>query len=428
MKQEKGQNTIGGMEELKRRQRRKSLLFYPAIGLLFLGVLYLIYSPSGRNEESGNLGMVAGYNATMPLPSETELFDDKKSAYELVSVREPAEEKKKTLGDYAAALEQTADSTPVPDGKAGNGLLGNPIRQSGDAYRTINRELHSFYTPRDTEKEALKKQVEELSARLEAVATREQSEKQLELMEKSYQMASRYLAGGQAVSPPDVSPPQEAPASPNPMIPVSSVRGDVVSCLRQGMPDSAIAAPVPQKRNMGFITAVGGERQETREGRNTIQACIYANQTLVFGQDDGGQYVALRLLEEMQAGDVVLPRNSILAGLARLQSGRVGVQVSSVEHHGRIIPVDLTVYDTDGQSGINVPGSAETAALKEAVANIGGSLGTSVSLTQNAGQQVAMDLTKGVVQSGSQYLSKKIRAVKINLKAGYRLFLLTKQH
>ncbi|MDE6878345.1 MAG: conjugative transposon protein TraM, partial [Odoribacter sp.] len=91
------------------------------------------------------------------------------------------------------------------------------------------------------------------------------------------------------------------------------------------------------------------------------------------------------------------------------------------------VPVELTAYDTDGQPGINVPGSAEINALKEAAANAGGSLGTSVSFTQNAGQQVAMDLTKGIMQSGSQYLSKKIRTVKIHLKAGYRLFLLTKE-
>ena len=172
---------------------------------------------------------------------------------------------------------------------------------------------------------------------------------------------------------------------------------------------------------------MGREKEEAGTDKNTISACIYADQTLVFGQDEGEQYVALRILEEMQAGNIVLPRNSTVSGIAKLQSGRVGLQIVSVEHQGCIIPVELTVYDTDGQPGINVPGSAEVNALKEAAANAGGSLGTSVSFTQNAGQQVAMDLTKGIMQSGSQYLSKKIRTVKIHLKAGYRLFLLTKE-
>ncbi len=429
MKQEKEQKTANETDELRRRQRRRSLLFYPAIGLLFTGIIYLIFSPSSEKDGETNGETVSGYKADIPLPADAELFDDKKSAYELASIGQSSEEKRKTLEDYAAALEQqTADSVVVADSKTDNEPVENSIRQSGNAYRNIHRELHSFYTPRDTEKEALKKQVEELTARLDAATAQQQSEKQLELMEKSYQMASRYLTGGQPAPQADAPASKDTPVSRNTTAPVSSVRGQVVSCLRQEMPDSARAASAGQRRNFGFITAVGREKKETETGKNTISACIYTDQTLVFGQDEGEQYVTLRILEEMQAGNVVLPRNSIISGIAKLQSGRVGLQIVSVGYHGCIVPVDLTVYDTDGQPGINVPGSTEVNALKEAAANAGGSLGTSVSFTQNAGQQVAMDLTKGIMQSGSQYLSKKIRTVKIHLKAGYRLFLLTKEN
>ncbi len=428
MKQEREQKKDNEAEELKRRQKRKSLLFYPAIGLLFIGIIYLIFSPSFEKDGETNGETVLGYKADIPLPVEAELFDDKKSAYELASIGQSTEEKRKTLEDYAATLEQqTADSVVVVDSKTDNEPVKNSIRQSGNAYRNIHRELHSFYTPRDTEKEALKKQVEELTARLDAATAQQQSEKQLELMEKSYQMASRYLTGGQPTPQPEVSEPKDTSVSHNTTTPVSSVRGQVVSHLRQEIPDSAFTASAGQRRNLGFITAVGREKEEAGTDKNTISACIYADQTLVFGQDEGEQYVALRILEEMQAGNIVLPRNSTVSGIAKLQSGRVGLQIVSVEHQGCIIPVELTVYDTDGQPGINVPGSAEVNALKEAAANAGGSLGTSVSFTQNAGQQVAMDLTKGIMQSGSQYLSKKIRTVKIHLKAGYRLFLLTKE-
>ncbi len=427
MKQEKERTTVNETAELKRRQRRKSLLFYPAIGLLFAGVIYLIFSPSSeKDRESGET--VLGYKADIPLPVEAELFDDKKSAYELASIGQFTEEKRKNLEDYAAALEQQpTDSVSIVGSKTDHEPVENSIRQSGNAYRNIHRELHSFYTPRDTEKEALKKQVEELTARLDAATAQQQSEKQLELMEKSYQMASRYLTGGQPTPQPEVSEPKDTSVSHNTTTPVSSGRGQVVSHLRQEIPDSAFTASAGQRRNLGFITAVGREKEEAGTDKNTISACIYADQTLVFGQDEGEQYVALRILEEMQAGNIVLPRNSTVSGIAKLQSGRVGLQIVSVEHQGCIIPVELTVYDTDGQPGINVPGSTEVNALKEAAANAGGSLGTSVSFTQNAGQQVAMDLTKEIMQSGSQYLSKKIRTVKIHLKAGYRLFLLTKE-
>ena len=66
-------------------------------------------------------------------------------------------------------------------------------------------------------------------------------------------------------------------------------------------------------------------------------------------------------------------------------------------------------------------------AAKEALANIGGGLGTSISFAQSAGQQIAMDLTRGVMQGGSHYLAKKFRTVKVHLQAGYELMLYAKQ-
>ena len=43
-------------------------------------------------------------------------------------------------------------------------------------------------------------------------------------------------------------------------------------------------------------------------------------------------------------------------------------------------------------------------------------------LTQNAGQQVAADLSRGVVQGISGYFAKKVRTPKVNLKAGHKVF------
>ena len=66
-------------------------------------------------------------------------------------------------------------------------------------------------------------------------------------------------------------------------------------------------------------------------------------------------------------------------------------------------------------------------AAKEAMANIGAGLGTSISFAQSAGQQVAMDITRGLMQGGSQYLAKKFRTVKVHLKANYQVMLYAKQ-
>ena len=51
----------------------------------------------------------------------------------------------------------------------------------------------------------------------------------------------------------------------------------------------------------------------------------------------------------------------------------------------------------------------------------------SISFAQSAGQQVAMDVTRGLLQGTSGYLAKKFRTVKVKLKAGYKVMLYAKQ-
>ncbi len=81
----------------------------------------------------------------------------------------------------------------------------------------------------------------------------------------------------------------------------------------------------------------------------------------------------------------------------------------------------------DGQQGLYVPYSPEMNALTEMAGNMSQTGGTSVMLTQNAGQQVAADLSRGVVQGISGYFAKKVRTPKVTLKAGHQVFLVSKQ-
>ena len=89
-------------------------------------------------------------------------------------------------------------------------------------------------------------------------------------------------------------------------------------------------------------------------GKNTVAACIHQDQTLT-----DGQAVKLRLLEPMQAGNIVVPKNTLVAGTAKVQGERLDILVSSIEYAGNIIPVELAVFDTDGQKGLSVPSSME---------------------------------------------------------------------
>ena len=189
----------------------------------------------------------------------------------------------------------------------------------------------------------------------------------------------------------------------------------VVSALAQPVSDEEFLAAHAQPRNYAFRTAIGGT---TVQAKNTIAACIYGAQTVT-----DGQAVRLRLLEPIAVADRLVPRNSLLAGVARIQGERLDILIASIEHEGTIMPVKLSVYDTDGQQGIFIPGSMEMNAVKEVAANMGASLGSSINLSTDAGAQLASDLGRGVLQGASQYIARKVRTVKVHLKAGYRVML-----
>jgi len=197
--------------------------------------------------------------------------------------------------------------------------------------------------------------------------------------------------------------------------PVTQVTTKLVSALAQPMSDTAFVTAYSQSRNTGFYTAVGSNISQEK---NTIAACVHGDQTL-----SDGQTVRLRILEPMNVKGTVVPRNSIITGASKIQGERLNISITSLEYAGTITTVELSVFDNDGQEGIFIPNSMESNAIKEVVANMGSSLGSSINISTNAGAQLASDLGKGAIQGTSQYIAKKMRTVKIHLKAGYKVML-----
>lgn len=114
--------------------------------------------------------------------------------------------------------------------------------------------------------------------------------------------------------------------------PVGQVEERVVSALVQPMTDSEFVTAQTAERNFGFQTAIGNA---AAIGRNTIPACVHGNQTIT-----DGQAVRLRLLEPMQVAGVRIPRNTLVVGAARVQGERLGIDITSLEYRGTIIPVE----------------------------------------------------------------------------------------
>jgi conjugative transposon TraM protein len=376
------------------------------------------------------------------------MVDDKRTAYEQEQVRQMQQERMKNLDDFTALVQvdNRADDLPLLDEKpsappattrsSSSERSSSTSQTSMDAYKEMNRTLGSFYEqPKEDERvKKLTEEMETLKSQLENQSQTTTMEDQLALMEKSYQMAAKYLPTTTTMQSPLQVPyvpshseqaSQQKPVSANTgktaIVPVSGVREQVVSALSQPISDAEFIATYSQERNIGFYSADAGSQSLNR---NTIRACIHDDQTVSDGLETQ-RSVRIRLTEHMMAGGAVIPAHTILTGQARIGE-RLDVSITSIEYMGRIYDTEISVYDVDGQRGIAIPPSMEVNALKEVAANAGSSVGTSITFSQSAGQQIAADLGRGVIQGTSQYISKKMRVIKIHLKAGHQVFLLPK--
>mgnify|MGYP001508545955 FL=1 len=425
------------------RQRRKKFIIYPLMFLLFAGSMWLIFAPSKKEEEK----LAKGFNTEMPDPQASELIGDKKKAYEKEMMEQKEQERSQAMQSLSSMFGEMTGGQPAPSSEElalkadaserDNGFGSRTtapqdgFHASASAYQDINRTLGSFYeAPReDPEKEELRARLTELEAR---ISSEQQSpaitvNDQMALLEKSYQLAAKYMpsGGGQQLSSKALLSDGETASERKAVattrngkataFPVAPVSEQVVSALAQPMSDSTFRSEYVKERNFLFQTAIGTASQTER---NTISACVHNNQTVMEGQT-----VRFRLLEPMLVSGREIPRNALVVGTAKVQGERLAVVISSLEYQGNIIPVELTVYDTDGQAGIFIPGSMERSAAKEIAANMGTSVGSSVNISTDAGAQLASDLGKGLIQGTSQYFAKKMRTVKVHLKAGYKVLL-----
>lgn len=426
--------------KLKQKQALKKYLVFTLMFAVFAGSLYLIFAPSEKDRKEKEQS--AGFNTELPDPRNAGIIGDKKTAYEQEMMRLKQKEKMRTLEELTFGSEtenadtafhsgmlslETAGKETQSSPSGGTSYRGSSLSSSNTAYRDINRTLNNFYEqPReDPEKEALREEVEALR---EAVSQQQNLQppsysydEQLALLEKSYELAAKYMPGGENATRKQDGDGKQTVNGRAVVAPVGQVKTSVVSSLDVPLSDSARIAGLSQTRNHGFVTAVGSGN--THE-KNTIRICVHGDQTVL-----NGQSVRLRLLESMWAGNTQLPRNTLVTGMGRIQGDRLGISIVSLEYGGMIIPVELTVYDSDGQEGIYIPNSAEVSAAKEVAANLGQNLGTSISITnQSAGDQLLSELGKGAIQGVSQYISKKMREEKVHLKSGYNLMLSPKKN
>lgn len=413
-------------------QKRKKMLIYPLLCLLFIGSMWLIFAPSDSNDEK----QPGGFNSELPIPKDDGIVGDKRTAYEQEAMRNKADEKRRNLQEFAFSLGEEEEkrtqqeydiATVSPDytsEKNGSQTSRSSSMQSStQAYQNVNRQLSNWNEQPATQVDeqaqlALEWRIQELERQLQK---KNEADQQLAMIEKSYQIAAKYMPNAQG----GVNADGQGQTNENSNMrkkvipkPVSQLHKSVVSLLVAPMENDEFMEEYSKPRNTGFVTVAGNEAVQDK---NSIRACVYKTVTLTDGKE-----LQLRLLEPVRAGHIMIPENTILSGNAKINGERMDIVINSIQYAGNIIPVEMTVYDMDGMQGISVPGSEELNAAKEIAANMGTSMGSSITITDDAGSQLAADLGRSAIQGISQYVSKKMRAVKITLKANHQVLLLPK--
>ena len=408
------------MDKKQQEQLRKALVF-GGLGLLCALSLWFIFAPSDKDKAAEQEGL----NKDIPEATVRQLTDNKLKSYELGDKSASESETQAEIGrlsDYFAEEPTSLDAQGQPS--------STKIEGSLQRYEENKRLLSSFYAtdPNAEERDALRAENEDLreALRKKEGEADDEEEKQLRLMERSYQMASKYLPKGgelpakaflRAEERTIVEPEAES-ALQEPRMEVLAEPKHMVSSLAQPMADSTFIQEYGSRgRHLGFHSALA---QPSSIQRNTLPVVVDHTTTL-----REGNYVALRLLESAHIGELRIPRQSLLIAQAKLGGNRLHLLVKSIEIGGRIIPVKLSAYDLDGQEGIYIPGAEQVSALKAVGANIGGSVGTSFTFASSAKDQIISEAARGVMQGASQLLQKKLRTLQVTLKGGYRLFLVS---
>lgn len=141
-----------------------------------------------------------------------------------------------------------------------------------------------------------------------------------------------------------------------------------------------------------------------------------------------GSRVRLRLLDDIEINDVVVPKGSYLyATMSGFGSQRVKGNVHSIMVDDDIVKVSLALYDTDGLEGLYVPSSQ----FRETTKDVGsGALSNTSSLTNSSttsGNSLATwgaQTITNAVQKTSNAISKAIKKNNAKLKYGTFVYLI----
>ena len=128
-----------------------------------------------------------------------------------------------------------------------------------------------------------------------------------------------------------------------------------------------------------------------------------------------GQRMTVRLLEDYSADGVFVPANTHLAAVCKV-SDRLELSVRSVEINGRILPLQLVAYDTDGMAGIYC---LETSASR----NSRRASSDAISAANSTFGGLVGDLANTVLRTGATIAKSASGELSVKVVSGYEFYL-----
>ncbi|HRQ49920.1 MAG TPA: conjugative transposon protein TraM, partial [Agriterribacter sp.] len=167
----------------------------------------------------------------------------------------------------------------------------------------------------------------------------------------------------------------------------------------------------PDHNSTAFFSAYNEAVDSSRQ--NAIEAVVHETQTLV-----NGAVVKMRLMNDLFINGQLVRKGNFIFGTATLNKERLEISIHSIRNENSLLPVKLDVYDMDGMRGIYTPGAITRDVAKQSSDNALQSIALS-SLDPSIGAQAA----SAGIETAKNLLSKRIRIVRVQVKAGYKILL-----
>lgn len=414
------------MEDNK-KEKVKKLVVIGFLILLFCGIIYMILKPNWEKQDESTQSGINDFPSasTDGLPSSK--MDSYNGSMDFESSQEATEMAYDRLNDYAVNGDTNILNEAEPAISREEEELNKALQAYHDA-SLASQQYSQYYDESDSQLYQMEldlDRAEQEKAKLEMELAAYKNEeareqRQMALLEKSYELANRYNA---QQNPQPAAPPEPKRGDQNlANISVVKERKHTVTTLLQHEQDSIlIARLIDEPSNTSFYTPVGAVIEDAFF-KNTIKAVVSETQIVKSGDN-----VKLQLLESIRlANGLLVPKNTKLIARATLSGNRMKLVVQSLEIDGALAGVQLSAYDTAGQEGIFVPDAPVSDAVVNFSTGLANTLGTSSSVNINnttAVEQLKGDVIRGAVRGVADLVKGAVETYKVKLNSGYRLLL-----